>query len=139
MNPYCVYNTGPRYTTLICTSPHTELQCSTCYTIAAGRRQGAQIGQIFNIGLLFTWLFLKFYLNNQFQNTVCCTYLNIQKHFDATIFDFQFELFEFGYSIGNISENWAIFFKLLVTLPKNTTMLVFLVQVDEICISSSCQ
>ena len=55
--------------------------------------QGDQIGRIFNIWLLFTWVFLKFHLNKQFQNTVCCTYCNIQKQFDATIFDFQFELF----------------------------------------------
>ncbi len=54
--------------------------------------QGDQIGRIFNIWLLFTWVFLKFYLNKQFQNTVCCTYFNIQKQFDATIFNIQFEL-----------------------------------------------
>ncbi len=54
--------------------------------------QGDQIEQFNNIWLLFTWVFLKFYLNKQFQNTVCCTYFNIQKPFDATIFDFQFEL-----------------------------------------------
>jgi hypothetical protein len=63
---------------------------------SAGRlvnpRQGDQIGWIFNVWLLFTWVFLKIYLNKKFQNTVCCTYFNIQKHFDATIFDFQFEL-----------------------------------------------
>ncbi len=53
---------------------------------------GDQIGRFFNIWVLFTWVFFKFYLNKQFQNTVCCTYFNIQKHFDATIFDFQFEL-----------------------------------------------
>ncbi len=51
-----------------------------------------RLGEFFNIWLLFTWVFLKFYLNKQFQNTVCCTYSKIQKHFDATIFDFQFEL-----------------------------------------------
>ncbi len=54
--------------------------------------QGDQIGWIFNIWLLFTRVFLKFYLNKQFQNTVCCSYFSIQKQFDATIFDFQFEL-----------------------------------------------
>ncbi len=47
--------------------------------------QGDQIGQIFNIWLLLTWVFLKFYLNKQFQNTVCCTYFNIQMQFNATI------------------------------------------------------
>jgi hypothetical protein len=54
--------------------------------------QGDQIGRIFNIWLLFTLVFLKFYLNKQFQNTVCCTYFNIQMQFDATIFNFQFKL-----------------------------------------------
>ncbi len=53
---------------------------------------GEQIGRIFNIWLLFTCLLLKFYLNKQFQNTVCCTYFNIQKQFNEIIFDFQFEL-----------------------------------------------
>jgi hypothetical protein len=79
-------------------------------------RQGDQIGQIFNIWLLFTWVLLKFYLKKPFQNTICCTYFNIQEQFDATIFDFQFVLLLFGYSFGYISENWAIFFQLLVTL-----------------------
>jgi hypothetical protein len=55
--------------------------------------QGDQIGQIFNIWLLFTRVFFfQFYLNKYFQNTVCCTYFNIPKQFDATIFYFQFEL-----------------------------------------------
>jgi hypothetical protein len=54
--------------------------------------QGDLIRQIFNIWLLFTWVFLNFYLNMQFQNTVCCTYFNIEKQFDVTIFHFQFEL-----------------------------------------------
>jgi hypothetical protein len=53
--------------------------------------QGDEIGQIFDIWLLFVWVFFK-YLNKQFQNSVYCTYFNIQKQFDATIFDFQFEL-----------------------------------------------
>ena len=57
-----------------------------------GGRQDDQIGQIFNIWLLYTWIFLKFYLIKQFQNTVCCTFLNIQMQFDATIFNFEFEL-----------------------------------------------
>jgi hypothetical protein len=73
------------------------------------RVQGDQIGRIFNIWLLFTWVFLKFCLNKKFQNTVCCTC--IQKHFDATLLDFQFELLQFGYSFGYISENWAILFQ----------------------------
>ncbi len=51
-----------------------------------------QIGRIFYIWLLFTWVFLKFYLNKQFQNIVCFIYFNIQKLFDANMFDFQFEL-----------------------------------------------
>ncbi len=55
-------------------------------------RQGDQIGRIFNIWLLFTWVFLTFYPSKQFQNIVWCTYFNIQKQFDATIFDYQFEL-----------------------------------------------
>ncbi len=54
--------------------------------------QGDQIGRIFNIWLPFSWVFLNFYLNKQFQNTVCCSYFNIQMHFDATIFDWKFEL-----------------------------------------------
>jgi hypothetical protein len=54
--------------------------------------QRDQTGRIFNIWLLFACVFLNFYLNNQFQNTVCCTYFNIQKQLDATIFDLQFEL-----------------------------------------------
>ncbi len=74
-----------------------------------GTNQGDQIGQFFNIWLLFTRVFLKFYLNKQFQNTICFTYFNIQKQFDATIFDFQFKHLYFGYSLGYISENWAIF------------------------------
>jgi hypothetical protein len=63
-----------------------------CKTLALTPNQGDQIGRIFNIWLLFTWVLLKFYPNRQFQNTVCLTYFNIQKHFDATIFNFQFEL-----------------------------------------------
>jgi hypothetical protein len=76
-----------------------------------------------------TWVFFKFYLNEQFQNTVCCTYFNIQKHFDATIFDFQFELLYFGYSFGYISKKLGNFFQtsghsggvisLPLTLPVN--------------------
>jgi hypothetical protein len=58
--------------------------------VNGGGQQGDQIGRILNIWLLFTWVFLKFYPNKQFQNKVCCTYFNIQKHFDASIFDFQF-------------------------------------------------
>ncbi len=88
-----------------------------------GSVQGDQIGQIFNIWLLFTWVYLKFYLNKQFQDTVCCTYFNIQKQFDATMFAFQFELLLFGYSFGYISKNWAIFFKLLVTLDRSLNVL----------------
>ena len=72
--------------------------------------QGDQIGRFFNIGLLFTWVFLNYTYISSFK-----TYFNIQKHFDTTIFDFQFELLKFGYSFGYISENWVIFFKLLVT------------------------
>ncbi len=53
-------------------------------------QQGDQIGRIFNVWLLFSWVFLKFHLNKQFRNTLCCTYFNFQKQFDATIFDFQF-------------------------------------------------
>jgi hypothetical protein len=67
-------------------------QGQTRLLISEACNQGDQIGRIFNIWLLFTWVFLKFYLNKQFQNTVCSTYFNIQKLFDATIFDFQFEL-----------------------------------------------
>jgi len=51
-----------------------------------------RLGEFLTLWLLFTWVFLKFYQNKQFQNTVCCTYFNIQKQFDVTIFDFQFEL-----------------------------------------------
>ena len=78
--------------------------------------QGDQIGRIFNIWLLFTWVFLKFYLNKQFQNTVCCTYFNIQKQFDATIFDFQFELFVIWLQFWLHFRKLGNFFKLLVTL-----------------------
>ncbi len=52
--------------------------------IFSNQDQGDQIGRIFNIWLLFTWVFFKFYLNKQFQNT--------QKQFYALMFDFQFEL-----------------------------------------------
>ncbi len=44
------------------------------------------MGKFLTFWLHFTWVFLKFYLNQQFQNTVCRTYFNIQKQFDATIF-----------------------------------------------------
>jgi hypothetical protein len=103
-----------------------KMFCSISVSVAHsvlvfGEKQSDQIGQIFNIWQLFTWVFLKFYLNKQFQNTVCCNYFNIQKQFDATIFNFQFELLWFGYSFGYISKNWAIFFKLLVTLVKRNT------------------
>ncbi len=54
--------------------------------------QGDKIGQIFNIWLLFTWVIWNFYLIKQFQNTVCCTYFNIQKQFDAY---FQLSLWAF--------------------------------------------
>ncbi len=50
------------------------------------QHQGDLIGRFFNIWLLFTWVFLKFHLNKQFQNTVCCTYFNVLKLFDATTF-----------------------------------------------------
>ncbi len=60
--------------------------------IFSNQDQGDQIGRIFNIWLLFTLVFLKFYLNKQFLNTVCGAYFNIQKQFDALMFDFQFEL-----------------------------------------------
>jgi hypothetical protein len=65
---------------------------SIAVAVADNGDQGDQILWIFNIWLLFTCVFLKFYLNKQFQNTVCCTYFNIQKQLDATMFDFQFEL-----------------------------------------------
>ena len=42
-----------------------------------------QIGRNFAIWLLFAWAFNFFYLNKQFQNTVCCTYFNIQKQLDV--------------------------------------------------------
>jgi hypothetical protein len=76
----------------------------------------------------------QFYLNKQFQNTVCCTYFNIPKQFDATISYFQFELLKFGYSFGYISENWAIFSNFwslcplqtsVFTLPHGTTLTAF--------------
>ncbi len=50
------------------------------------------MGEFLAFGYFLLGYFNFFYLNRQFQNTVCCTYFNIQKQFDATIFDFQFEL-----------------------------------------------
>ncbi len=40
--------------------------------------QRDQTGRIFNIWLLFACVFLKFYTNKQFQNTVCCTFLTFK-------------------------------------------------------------
>ncbi len=48
---------------------------------------------------------------------IFCTYCNIQQPLDVDVLDFQFHLLHFGYSFGHISNNWAIFFNLLVTLP----------------------
>jgi hypothetical protein len=53
----------------------------------------------------FTWAFLHFNQNKQFQNMACCTYFNIQKHLGVDIwtFNLSFDIF------GHISKNWAIF------------------------------
>ncbi len=79
-------------------------------------KQGDQIGRIFNIWLLFTRVFLKFYPSKQFQNTVCCTNFNIQKQFDATIFDFQFGAFVIWLQFWLHFWRLGDLFKLLVTL-----------------------
>jgi hypothetical protein len=51
-----------------------------------------RLGKFLTFGYFLLGYFLQFYLIKYFQNTVCCTYFNIPKQFDATIFYFQFEL-----------------------------------------------
>ncbi len=51
-----------------------------------------RLGEILSIGYFLLGYFSFLSLNKQFQNTVYCTYFNIQKQLNVTIFDFLFEL-----------------------------------------------
>jgi hypothetical protein len=49
---------------------------------------------------------------------ICCTYFSIQWQLDVDVLGFSIRFFLYvGYSFGHISNIWAIFFHLLVTVP----------------------
>ncbi len=89
-------------------------QGQTRLLINEAYNQGDQIGRIFKVWLLFTWVFLKFYLNKKFQNTVCSTYLTFKSILLQLFSTFNLAIIcDLAIVLATFPQIGRVFFKLL--------------------------